>query len=651
MIRSGGSELTRMPLAQDTDRSIPWIARRLLDTGPAGVALLEGEDFQYAYVNAAYQALAPERPMVGRPFAQVWPELAGAVVPILRSVRETGQGFEASEMRFELRRGDGVAPSWFSFRFEAIAGPAGEPAAIGAHVVDRTGAVLAREREAELARERTKVLEVEQTARAAELLAETIPQMVWTAGADGSADWFNRRWLDYTGQALAEARGLGWQGVVHPDDAPRAAARWAVSVRSGEPYEIEFRLRRADGAARWHLGRGAPVRASDSRVLRWFATATDIDDQKRAQETIQSARGRAEEAAWAAARRAAELDIVLDAIADGLVLTDARGRIVRANAAAQRMLGYAEEDQSLDALERLSRYRAFRPDGQAVPVAALPPIRALRGEVVRNEEIRFERRGGGSRWVSISSAPVRHVDDRIEGVVTTFSDVTAAHEMQEQREDLLRAISHDLRTPLTVIMAQAQMLARRPEDPALVLRRAESIRTSSARMATMIADLVELVRLEAGNVKLEPRPVPIAPFAAELRDRLRGAIAVERLRLEVPEPLPAALADPPLLERILVNLITNALKYSPPGSEAVLSAAARDGRVRITVQDRGDGISPEELPRIFERFYRSPSAAQKEGLGLGLYITRLLVEAHGGSISVDSAPGVGSAFHVLLPAV
>jgi PAS domain S-box-containing protein len=424
-----------------------------------------------------------------------------------------------------------------------------------------------------------------------------------------------------------------------------------VSVDSGEPFEIEYRLRRADGAWRWHLARSSPVRAQ-GRVVRWFGTCTDIDDQKRAQEEIQLARARAEHSAIAASHRAAELDAFLDAIADGLVLSDEAGRVVRTNTAAQRILGYGAEDLALGSLARLARLRPVWPDGQPAPLEALPPVRAMRGELVRNEELRFQRRDGGIRWVTVSSAPIRSDTGQLHRVVTTFSDVTTAHELQDQREDLLRAISHDLRTPLTVIVAQAQMLARKPDDPVAALRRAESIRTSAGRMATMIEDLVDLVRLEAGQVKVEPRPVPLGPFVAELRDRLRGAIAVERLRLEVPDSLPPAMADPPMLERILVNLITNALKYSPPETEVLLSATEVGvaGTIRITMADRGSGIAPEELPRIFDRFYRSPSATRKEGLGLGLYITRLLVEAHRGTIHVESDFGKGSAFHVDLPA-
>jgi signal transduction histidine kinase len=265
-------------------------------------------------------------------------------------------------------------------------------------------------------------------------------------------------------------------------------------------------------------------------------------------------------------------------------------------------------------------------------------------------ELRLERDGAPPIWVSLSAAPIRAAEGDLHGAVTTIADVTGIHAMQEQRDDMLRTISHDLRTPLTVVVAQAQMLERRPEDREAVVRRAGTIRTSAGRMATMIEDLVDVVRLEAGHVRIEPRPVDLAAFARELRERLRGAVAVERLRLDLPERLPPALADPPRLERILVNLITNALKYSPPDAEAVLSAEERDGQVRISVRDRGVGIAADELPHLFERFYRTPAASRHEGLGLGLYITRLLVEAHGGRISAESEPGRGSVFHVTLPA-
>lgn len=520
----------------ETEGSVPWSIRLLLDAGPAGIALVEGPAFTFTYANRACRALAGGAELTGRTFAQVWPGCAVDLLPLLERARATGQAASAHEHRVELRREPGGAPrtAYLSFSFQPLSGPGGAPGGVAVHVVDRTGDVTARAREAELASERRKLLEAELATRALE------------------------------------------------------AAR-----------------RISEGAA------------EDAR------------------------------------RKAAELDTVLHSIASGLLLHDAEGRVLRMNPAAERLLGYGAAECALPFPERLAVMDLLDARGEPLASSALPTARALRGEVVSGVEVRFARRDGSRPpfWASISAAPILGPDGVRQGAVTTLADVTALRVLQEQREDVMRAMSHDLRTPLTVVSAQAQLLMRREQPHEVVLRRAGIIRTSASRIASMIDGLVETVRLEAGLVRIAPRPVPLAPFLAELRARLRGALPVERLRLDVPDALPPVLADPPQLERIVVNLVSNALKYAGAETEVVISATASGagGGVRLTVSDRGPGIAAEALPRLFERFYRTPGA-RADGLGLGLYVTKLLVERHGGAVSVESAPGEGSAFHVDLPA-
>jgi PAS domain S-box-containing protein len=641
--------------ASTPTRSSPSIAALLLDHAPTGIALVEGEGFAFAYVNEAFQAISPERPMLGRPFAAVWPEVAEQVVGLLRRVRSSGTPVELADFRADVRRRlDGpLEEAWWNVTLKPLPGRPGEPASVAIHAVDRTAAVRLRREAERLQAEQERLREAQRAARGAEVVAEAIPQLVWTCGPTGETDWLNQRWRDYTGLVPGPVTGDPWRTVLHEHDAPRWLNRWMTAVRAGLPVDLEARLRAADGSFRWHLLRAVPLRDEAGRVVKWFGTATEIEEQRRIRDAAElarrreaDARQRAEDASLAAGQRAAELDAVLDSIADGLVISNRESEFERANDTALRLLGELPPGS-----DWLQRFVARDDRGREVAAGQLPPARALRGEVVRGEELRLEPRAGrgAPTWLSVSAAPIRDERGAIRGVVTTFGDITRLRELQERQADLLRAISHDLRTPLTVILTQAQMLQRKPDDPATVVRRAESLRTSAQRMAAMIDDLVDLVRLEAGLVKLTPRAVPLASFAAELRDRLRGTLAVERLRLEVPEALPAASADPPRLERILVNLITNALKYSPPETETTLSGTLVDGQVQLTVADHGPGIPADEVDRVFERFYRSPSATRKEGLGLGLYITRLLVEAHGGHIRVESEVGRGSAFHVLLP--
>jgi signal transduction histidine kinase len=172
-------------------------------------------------------------------------------------------------------------------------------------------------------------------------------------------------------------------------------------------------------------------------------------------------------------------------------------------------------------------------------------------------------------------------------------------------------------------------------------------------MDGMIRDLVDASRLETGRVKVECRPCDVRAYLADLEVRLAGVLDTQRIRTTVPERLPLIQADPERLDRILVNLLSNALKYSPPSKEIFLTAQPVPDGVAISVRDQGQGIAPEELPHVFERYFRAKRAAhgKVEGLGLGLYITRLLVQAHEGRISVESEVEKGSTFTVVLPAV
>ena len=220
----------------------------------------------------------------------------------------------------------------------------------------------------------------------------------------------------------------------------------------------------------------------------------------------------------------------------------------------------------------------------------------------------------------------------------------------EQREDYIRIVSHDLRAPLTIILGHAQMIERAPDKVGPVRKSAEAITTGTRRMSRMIQDLGDAARLETGQLRLERRPVDLRQYLLDLKERLVGTMEVERIRIEAPEGLPPVSADPDRLERILVNLLSNALKYSDPGTEVTVTLAQRGGEIATSVTDRGRGIAPEDLPHMFERYYRARAARERrEGLGLGLYITKGLVEAHGGRIWVESQVGKGSTFSFALP--
>jgi signal transduction histidine kinase len=233
-----------------------------------------------------------------------------------------------------------------------------------------------------------------------------------------------------------------------------------------------------------------------------------------------------------------------------------------------------------------------------------------------------------------------HVQDELEVTIGRLRRAT------EEQDDVLRAVSHDLRNPLQVVMLQGQRLAGGRADGEIAARSGRTILAAGRRMDRIIGDLAEAARLEGAQLALAPVPVALRAFVGEVLEVSDGVFERARVENAVPEGLPEVLADPDRLDRILVNLVGNALKYSE--GAVTVAAAALEGAVSIRVIDRGPGVAPEVRARLFERFYRG-RRREGEGLGLGLYIVRKLVEAHGGRVDVESAPGAGSTFSFTLP--
>jgi len=291
------------------------------------------------------------------------------------------------------------------------------------------------------------------------------------------------------------------------------------------------------------------------------------------------------------------------------------------------------------------------PEGRPLPPEETPAARALRGESLSTYRV-VGHRNGHWREVIVSAAPMRDPEGRILGAVLSFADITPLVQLQEQRDDILRAVSHDLRNPLAGIQGQAQLIERRLQrgvPPEELHEGLESILTGAQRMNVMIQDLVDSARSESGQLQLNRRPIDLPAFAQTLKREQAMLMDTSRIGIQDAPGLPAVSADPDRLARILTNLWSNALKYSEPGTPVIVSFEQRGREVITLVTDRGRGIPPEDLPKLFQRYFKSEAGKAREGLGLGLYVARILVEAHGGRIWVESEIGKGSTFSFSLP--
>jgi signal transduction histidine kinase len=350
-----------------------------------------------------------------------------------------------------------------------------------------------------------------------------------------------------------------------------------------------------------------------------------------------------------ASRHAAELDAVLETLPEGVLVLGPEGGVLRSNRAADRLLPPRADLPRDHVADRMAGITVSDASGRPLERGELAAVRALeRGEEVRDQILRVED-DGRPRFASLSAAPVRGQNGSLAGAVLAVGDVTLLRRLQEDREDLLRAISHDLRTPLSVIHTYAHLLRRDAGDATKVDERVDGIRKGCHRIEAMIRDLVDATRVDAAGLASANVLVRLDVLARELLAQLTGTLDVSRVHLEIAGEVPEIRGDPAHLERVLVNLLSNALKYSARSSpvEVAIRSEARD--VLVEVRDHGVGIAPEDQARIFERYYRVRRSRRQEGLGLGLFIARRLVEAHGGRIEVESSLGAGTTFRVSFP--
>ncbi|MGE5578865.1 MAG: ATP-binding protein [Bacillota bacterium] len=341
------------------------------------------------------------------------------------------------------------------------------------------------------------------------------------------------------------------------------------------------------------------------------------------------------------------LPAVLESLPEPLILVDPLGNVVLRNRASREMTGL-KPGEAMNIWDR-NNLTLWYEDGTPVAREDYPARRLLRGLPISGEHFRAERRDGKRLWIEVHGVTIP-AGGPVQLCIVVYRDITSMREVQEARLDYFRAVSHDLRSPLSVIRAQSQLLLRSLSEKGLqaeASRASDTIRTAD-RMNLMIGSLSESIRAEAGRLRLNKAPVDISSLARSVADRM-AILAGSRLRLELPGGPATAVCDESRIERCIENLLSNALRYSLPPSPVDLRVRGDDGWVMVEVEDRGPGIDPGDMPRIFERFYRGKAGAGIEGLGLGLYVSRIAVEAHGGTIDVKSSLGCGSTFTLRIP--
>jgi PAS domain S-box-containing protein len=435
-----------------------------------------------------------------------------------------------------------------------------------------------------------------------------------------------------------------FQKRIHPDDRARVNQCIGETLATGSAYGIDYRIVRPDATIRDVHEEARVERDPSGQPVQILGTVQDITERKRVEverdfllRQVQVERAR--------------LEAILNSSSNAIIFLDSASGQIQVNPAAERLFGHpfgpeAGQDQYLPQVQR--------PDGQPITLDELPTRRTLQEQANVQEELVVVQPNGHRVPVLDSSAVVHTKDGQVIGAVALIQDISAFKEIERLREEWTTVIAHDLRQPITVIIGYAMSLTRKESTLLNEERnRIAHILTAAENLNKLIADLLDLSRIEARRLVLQRQPIDLPSLVDAVEERTAVATSDHLFRVTVDGQIPPVLADPARIEQVLSNLLSNAVKYGDPDREVSIDVRSLGDSARVTVTNVGPGIPADEIANIFTRYYRAKPAraGRTEGLGLGLYIAKGIVEAHHGQISVESIPGETTSFSFTLPLV
>jgi PAS domain S-box-containing protein len=507
--------------------------------------------------------------------------------------------------------------------------------------------------------EHAKLLKAEQQSSAQlRLLLQSTAEGIYGIDLEGRCTFINTAGARMLGHAAPDVIGKPMHDLIHhshPDGSPYPVNQCPIhrSFRAGEGTRVEDEaLWRRDGTAFPAQYSSHPI-VEDGIIRGAVVTFLDITERKRVEEERRESEER--------------LARIVETEASGIVIVNPEGRIIFANAAAEGNLRLTRSEIA-ERTHNDPKWKITTLQGEPFPDEQLP-ISVVRqtDQPVHDIELAIEPVGGERVLLSVNAAPLHDASGTLAGVVASFNDITDRKKAEERvlqakeeaerantaKSEFLSRMSHELRTPLNAVLGFAQLL----EMDELTSEQREStqqILKAGRHLLTLINEVLDISRIESGSLGLSIEPVGVRDLVQETLDLVQPIAASRDIALRVGDPDGLAqhvLADRQRLKQVIMNLLSNAVKYNHEGGAATVSCwPSSEGRLRIEVADTGPGISPERAHELFTPFQRlGAEQSEVEGTGLGLALSKRLVEAMGGTIGVESSPGQGTKFFVEFP--
>ena len=490
--------------------------------------------------------------------------------------------------------------------------------------------------------------ELEGTTYASEALlgeiVDAIPALVWTAGNDGHAKLFNRRWLDYTGFSREQAEGWGWLGSVHPEDRERIAERWRTSFGEEKDFEVEAQFRRHDGEYRWFLCKGVPQRDNLGKVISWFGSNTDIEDLKRAEGRLRT--------------NGQDFHQIMDGLPGMVTTMDGKGTLEFVNRKTYEYFG-----KTFEQLKNWTGDNSVHPDD--LPRVVETWMKAVKEGAAYEAKQRLRSGNSTYRWFTVYGSPQFNDAGQVVRWYTMILDIDdqkkAEEALQRARESLINAtkittmaelaasIAHEVNQPLAAVVTNAETCLRWLNASPPNQQEAHEALLRIIRDGNRGGEIVTRIRsLYKKDGHLIAR-VNVNETIKEVFQLVFPMLGKVHLSLKLDPDLPHVGGDRLQIQQVLINLVTNALDAMKSiGDRAcelrIETAWLETQEVKVAVADSGHGIKPDALERLFDPFY----STKLGGLGMGLSICRTIVEEHGGRIWAESGKLPGSIFQFTL---
>jgi PAS domain S-box-containing protein len=455
-------------------------------------------------------------------------------------------------------------------------------------------------------------------------LVEHAPDGIFVADLQGRYTWVNAAGCAMSGYSREELLHMSIVDLI-PSERGRLAFLAETSLPHSRPFRSEWT---------WVRRGGEPLAVEvSSKILpdgRWQAFVRDTTERKRTEHERESA------LQW--------LWTVIEQCPVGITLVmDRTGKSTMTNLHGQRLFGRSFS-RDIGTADYAALVRT--PDGRPLSLPEMPSQRAMRGEVVPPVELLLCRPDGRQIPSVINAAALLDGRGEVQGAVVVFEDITPQKELERLRTEWSSIVAHDLRQPLNAIALHAQLIAMRAPALEEPLQR---ISQAVVRLNRMVQDLLDLSRLEARHMVLAQQNVDLGALVSRSVELVASEAEDRRIELRASGEAPVVRADPDRIAQVLENLLSNAVKYGASGTTIVIEIDATGPEIGVAVTNEGAGIDPAELPHLFNRFYRVEGGTRVQGVGLGLYIARELIEAHGGRMTAESIPGATTTFRFSLP--